>query len=78
MSTAKTIGQVGETTPVKTRFVGAYYVLTLATCAFVLFFHGKLAFTADVITGIFFVGMTAYMYGLSRTANRRSGHKRER
>ena len=46
-------------------FVGAYYLLAILTGAFVLFFHGRLAFAVDLVVGAFYLAVTAFLYGLS-------------
>ena len=56
----------------RARFVGAYYLLTILVGAFVLFFHGKLALTADLIATAFYIAITILFYDLSRPANRRT------
>jgi len=50
----------------RARFVFAYYLLTMLTGAFVLFFHGRLAFTADLIATVFYIAVTTLFYELSR------------
>ena len=50
------------------KFVGAYYLLTLLITVFVLFFHGRLALTADIIATIFYLAVTMLFYGLSMRA----------
>jgi hypothetical protein len=55
------------------RLVSVYYVVTIALGAFVLFFHGRLAFAADLIAVVFYLAMTAAFYDFSkRVAN---GHR---
>jgi hypothetical protein len=56
----------------RARFVGAYYLLTILIGVFVLFFHGKLALTADLIATAFYIAITILFYDLSRPANRRT------
>jgi multisubunit Na+/H+ antiporter MnhG subunit len=51
---------------VKVKFVGAYYLLTLLACAFVFFFRGGQAFAVHLVTGIFFIVITAFFYGVSK------------
>jgi hypothetical protein len=40
---------------------------------FVLFFHGRLAFTADIIATVFYVAATALFYDLSKALNGKKG-----
>jgi len=57
----------------RAKFVIAYYLLTILAGVFVLFFHGRLAFAADLIATVFYVAMTALFYDLSKPVNRRKG-----
>ena len=57
----------------RSRFVGAYYLLTILIGVFVLFFHGRLAFTADIIASVFYVAATALVYDLSKALNGKKG-----
>jgi len=43
-----------------------YYLLTILTGAFVLFFHGQLAFAADLVVSVVYIGITALFYVLSK------------
>ena len=66
MSTAVISKQISDgKTRVGSRIIGAYYLLTVLTGAFVLVFQGRLAFAADVLVGIFYLVVTAFLYGLS-------------
>jgi hypothetical protein len=66
MSTVDITKRIPEgSTRVGSRFVGAYYLLAILTGAFVLFFHGRLAFAVDVVVGAFYLAVTALLYGLS-------------
>lgn len=56
------------------KFVGIYFLLTIFMGAFVLFFGGRLAFTADLIAIAFFLALTAAFYDLSKPAPRKKGH----
>jgi len=74
MSAAEMMGRIARVVPSHgTQFVGAYYLLTVLTGAFVLLFHGRLAFAADLIASVFYIAMTALFYDLSKTVNRRKG-----
>jgi len=57
----------------RAKFVITYYLLTILTAVFVLFFHGRLAFAADLIATVFYIAMTALFYDLSKPVNRRKG-----
>ena len=71
MSTVEITRRLAEGSPrIRSRFIGAYYLLTIMTGAFVLFFHGRLAFAADFILGVFYLVATAFLYGMSRSANK--------
>jgi hypothetical protein len=52
------------------RVVALYYVLTIVMGAFVLWFQGRAALTADVIATIFYLALTALFYDLSKRVNR--------
>lgn len=66
MSTADITKRIPEALPrVGSRFIGAYYLLAILTGAFVLFFHGRLAFAVDLVAGAFYLVVTAFLYGLS-------------
>jgi hypothetical protein len=74
MSAAEMMGRIVEEAPRhRTKMVGVYYLLTILTGAFVLFFHGRLAFAADLIVSAFYIAVTAFFYDLSRRVNRRTG-----
>jgi len=62
----------------RARFVGAYYLLTIATGTFILFFQGRMAFLADLLVGISYLAATAFLYGWSASANRRNSAARPR
>jgi len=66
MSTAALTKQISDNKPrVDSRIIGVYYLLTILTGAFVLIFHGRLAFAVDLLIGIFYLVVTAFLYGLS-------------
>ena len=66
MSTTALTKQISDNKPrVDSRIIGAYYLLTILTGAFVLIFHGRLAFAVDLLIGIFYLVVTAFLYGLS-------------
>jgi hypothetical protein len=64
MSTAE-ITHLLQSRNLRTKFVVAYYVLTIFTGVFLLFFHGGMAFVADFIVGTFYAVVTALLYLLS-------------
>lgn len=72
MSTAElTKRMTPSSTRVRSRLIGAYYLLTILTGAFVLLFHGRLAVVADLVVGMVYLLATAFIYGLSAPANRK-------
>lgn len=54
----------------RARFVGTYYLLTIATGSFILFFHGRMAFAADLLVAIAYLAITAFLYGWSASNTR--------
>lgn len=58
----------------RARLVGLYYLLTIFTGSFVLFFHGRLAFLADLMAIAFFLAFTVFFYDLSKPVLRQKGH----
>jgi hypothetical protein len=68
MRTAETTKQ--STVSPRSKLIGAYYLLTIFTGAFILFFHGKLAFAADLCIGLFYLVVTAFLYAGSAAANK--------
>jgi hypothetical protein len=72
MSTAQISKRISGTSPrVGSKFIGAYYLLTISTGAFVLFFHGRLALEVDMVVGILYLAVTALLYGLSGSADKK-------
>ena len=67
-----------EPSRLRARFVGAYYLLTVATGAFILFFQGRMAFMADLLVGISYLAATAFLYGWSSSENRKNSTPRSR
>jgi hypothetical protein len=57
---------VRTTSSPTTRLVSVYYVVTIALGAFVLFFHGKLAFAIDLVAVVLYLAMTAAFYDSSK------------
>ena len=71
MSSAQISKRIPEATArVGSRFIGAYYLLTIVTGAFVLFFHGRTALVADLVVAVLYLAATAFLYGSSASANR--------
>jgi hypothetical protein len=67
MSTAEMIRRIAQAPPrLRNKFVGGYYLLTVLTGIFILWFHGKLAFVADFVVALFYLAVTALFYDLSR------------
>lgn len=48
------------------RIVAAYYLLTTLAGVLVLFFHGRLAFAADLVATVVYIVMTIIFYALSK------------
>ncbi len=72
MSTAAFSKQISEPkSGIGSRIVAAYYLVTILTGAFVLFFHGRFSFAADVFVGIVYLTVTAFLYGLSASRTKR-------
>jgi hypothetical protein len=74
MSTTEMMERIAEASPrLQAKLVGVYYLITILTGAFILFFHGRSAFTADIVAAVFYLAVTILLYELSRPANRRKG-----
>jgi hypothetical protein len=65
MSATPMTQRISETPHFKDRLVGAYYLLTILTGVFVLFFRGRSAFAVDLIVGISYIAITAFFYVVS-------------
>ncbi len=70
MSTAE-ITHLLRSSNLRTKFVVAYYVLTISTGVFLLLFHGRMALVADFVVSVFYVAVTALLYVLSSSASGR-------
>jgi len=68
MSTTEIVQRIE--TPSSGKSVVGYYVLTILTGAFVLFFHGRSAFVVDLVAGVFYLVVTAFLYALSKPVKR--------
>ena len=67
MSTIELTKRIEGASPCLTaKLVGMYYVLTILTGAFILSFHGRLAFAADLVVAVFYIAVTAFFYVLSK------------
>lgn len=67
MSTTEMMERIAEASPrLQAKLVGVYYLITILTGAFILFFHGRLAFAADIVAAAFYLGVTAVLYELSK------------
>ena len=51
---------------VKTKYVIAYYLLTIVASIVVFFVHGSLAFAADLLAVGFYLALTLLLHDLSR------------
>lgn len=70
MTTAVFTKWLAETSPrQRNKVVAVYYLLTILTGVFVLFFHGHLALAADLVVAGFYLAVTALFYGLSKSTN---------
>jgi hypothetical protein len=70
MSTNEITKQIAEPSPrMMSRFVAVYYLLTILTGAFVLFFHSRSAFAADLVAIVFYLALTAALHALSKAGN---------
>jgi hypoxanthine-guanine phosphoribosyltransferase len=74
MSTVQVTKRISQESPrVGSKFIGAYYLLTILTGAFLLFFHGKMAIAADLAVAVFYLAVTAFLYGLNAQGNKSVG-----
>ena len=71
MSNAEMMERIAKTAPrFRARFVVSYYLLTILTGVFLLFFHGRFAFAADLMASVCYLAVTALFYDLSKPVNR--------
>ena len=61
----------------RTKFVAIYYLLTISTGAFLLVFHGRVAFATDLIASICYIGVTVVFYELSKPVSGRLSEPRQ-
>jgi len=72
MSSTQISKRISETSPrIGSKFIGAYYLLTISTGTFVLFFHGRLALEVDLVVGVLYLVVTVLLYGLSGSAHKK-------
>lgn len=66
--TAGMMGRIAEAAPRdKGRgIVGAYYLLTILSGVFVLFFQGTLALAGDLIVTLVYIALTIVFYAFSK------------
>ena len=50
-------------------FVFAYYLITMLAGAFVLSFHGRFVLVGDFLVAVFYLTLTGFLYGLSRSVS---------
>jgi len=70
MSTTEIVQRIETPSSARGKSVVGYYVLTILTGAFVLFFHGRSAFVVDLVAGVFYLVVTAFLYALSKPVKR--------
>jgi hypothetical protein len=71
MSTVQITKRMTEASPrIRSGFIAVYYLLTILTGAFVLWFHGRLAVLVDLGVGTFYLVVTVFLYAQSASANR--------
>jgi len=58
------------------KLVAIYYLLTILTGAFLLFFHGRAAFATALIASVCYIGVTVVFYELSKPVNGRLSEPR--
>jgi hypothetical protein len=69
MSATDIAKRITPATPrLMTRFVAVYYLFTILTGTFVLFFHSGRAFAADLILSGFYLLLTVFLYARSKAA----------
>jgi len=67
MRNTNIIDRIAEATPrLRTKFVAGYYLLTILTSAFIIFFHGSVPFVVDLVAAGFYLLATAVLYDLSQ------------
>lgn len=60
----------------RTKFVAIYYLLTILTGAFLLFFHSKAGFATDLIASVGYIGVTVVFYELSKPMSGRLSERK--
>ncbi len=67
MTNTNMIERIAEAAPrLRTKFVAGYYLLTIVTSVFILFFHGRVPFVLDLVAAGFYLLVTALLYDLSQ------------
>jgi len=67
MRNTNIIDRIAEATPrLRTKFVAGYYLFTILTSVFIIFFHGSVPFVVDLVAGGFYLLATAVLYDLSQ------------
>ena len=67
MTNTNMIERIAETAPrLRSKFVAGYYLLTILTSVFILFFHGRVPFVADLVAAGFYLLATILLYDLSQ------------
>jgi hypothetical protein len=78
MSAAEITKRIAPSQPrLRSTIIGVYYLFTISTGAFIVFFHGRVAVLADLAVGIFYLTVTAFLYGLTGSANSRKERVRK-
>lgn len=67
MTNTNIIERIAQATPrLRTKLVVGYYLLTIVTSTFILFFRGRVAFAVDLVAAVFYLAVTALLYDLSQ------------
>ena len=77
MAVTKFSDQIEQAARLKTKFVLAYYLLTIATSAVILFVHGRLALAADLLAALAYIAVTIRLYDQSRPKARISDSRKD-
>ena len=67
MTNTNIIERIAGAAPrLRTKFVAGYYLLTILTSVFILFFHDRVPFVADLVAAGLYLLATAFLYDLSQ------------